>query len=216
MTGVNNATYRPAISKWTGSGFSARRLTADSNSCSPSTHDGWADLSGRLLDVSWECDKLTVTNYADAYHAAIVRLWVTGTPTLAPQIASGIQGIASVAYSVQTPNADALNVVRVRLPDSTRKVAKSGTGGRVTLTGPRNCLPPVNVHVDWTHRAASNWTFRSGALRLDGNLVSGTTLDGATLTPGGQYTLEATAVFGRGTHRNTVRASLTFVVCGTG
>jgi hypothetical protein len=215
VTGVDNATYRPAISKWTGTGFTLRQLTADSNACNPSTHDGWADLSTRLLDVSWECDKVTVTNYADAFHAAIVRFGVSNTPTYAPQIASGIRGIASVAYSVQasTPNANTLRVAHVRLPDSTRTVAKTGTGGRVTVTGPRSCLPPVNVHIGWTHRPATNWVFKSGALRLAGNVVSGSTLDGATLSSGGQYTLVGTAVFGRGSDRSTVKASLTFTVC---
>jgi hypothetical protein len=216
VTGVNDARYRPVISKWTGTGFTARQLTADGNSCSPASHDGWADLSERLLDVSWECNELTVTNYADAFHAAIVRLPVTGTTTQAPQIASGIRGIASVAYSVQTSNGDALRFVHVRLPDSTQTITKTGFGGRVTVTGPRSCLPPVNVHIDWTHRPATNWTFESGALRLDGNIVSGSTLDGATLTPGNQYTLIGTAVFGRGSDRNTVQTSLTFRVCGTG
>jgi hypothetical protein len=45
------------------------------------------------------------------------------------------------------------------------------------------------VHIDWTHHAATNWTFKSGALRLSGTIVSGSTLDGATLTTGGLYNL---------------------------
>jgi hypothetical protein len=216
VTGVNNASYRPVIAKWTGSGFTARQLTADHNSCAPSTHDGWADASGRLLDVSWECNDVTVTNYADAFHAAMTRFRVSNTPTDAPQIASGTRGIATVAYTVQGTTDNVLRVAHVRLPDSTRTVAKSRVAGRVTVTGPRSCLPPVNVHIGWTHRPASNWTFKRGALRLNGNIISRTTLDGANLTPGKQYTLTGAAVFARNGNRSTVKASLTFTTCANG
>jgi hypothetical protein len=213
VTAIDNASYRPVIAKWNGSGFSARRLTADKNNCAPNTHDGWADASGRLLDVSWECSDVTVTNYADAFHAAIVRFHVNSTPTDAPQIASGTRGIATVAYTVQGSTGDVLRAARVRLPDSTRTVSHRGTGGRVTVTGPRSCLPPVNVHVAWTHRPADGWTFKSGSLRLNGNAVSGSTIDGAELTAGKSYTLVGKAVFGRNGNQANVKASLGFTTC---
>lgn len=216
VTGVDNASYRPVISKWTGSGFSPRQLTADDNACAPSSHDGTADASGRLLDVSWECQDVTVTNYADAFHAAIFRLGVSNTPTAAPEIASGTRGIATVVYSTELGTGQILRAAHVRLPDSTYTVTHSGVGGRVTVTGPRSCLPPVNVHIGWTHRAASGWTFKSGALRLNGTVRSGTTLDGAKLTAGKQYTLLGQATFGKGGQRSTVKASLDFRTCANG
>jgi len=216
VTGVNNASYRPVISKWTGSGFTPRKLTADHNSCAPSTHDGRADSSGRLLDVSWECDAVTVTNYADAFHAAVVRFRVSNTPTAAPQIASGTRGIATVAYSTGPQNDQVLRVAHVRLPDSTHTVGRSGAGGRVTVTGPRSCLPPVDVHIGWTHHAARHWSFRSGALTLNGQAISTSTLDGAKLAAGKSYTLLGKAVFGRGGNRSTVKTSLEFRTCAGG
>jgi hypothetical protein len=216
VTAIDNATYRPVIARWTGSGFTPRRLTADTNSCAPSSHDGWADASGRLLDVSWECNKVTVTNYADALHAGITRFGVSATPTHAPQAASGTRGIATVAYTVEdTGGGETLRVARVRLPDPTVTVSHHATGGRVTVTGPRSCLPPVNVHVGWTHHPDANWTFLSGSLRLGNSVVTGSTLDGAQLTSGTQYTLTGTATFGRGGNRNTVNVSLDFRTCGT-
>src|SRR5204862_6500681 len=133
----------------------------------------------------------------DAFHAAITRFRVSNTPTDAPQIASGTRGIATVAYTAQGTTDNVLRVAHVRLPDSTRTVATSRVAGRVTVTGPRSCLPPVNVHVGWTHRAANGWTFKSGALRLNGNIISRPTLDGAKLTPGKLYTLTGKAVFGK-------------------
>jgi hypothetical protein len=215
VTGVDNASYRPVIARWTGTTFGPRTLTSDTNSCGPSSHDGRADPSGRLLDVSWECNDVTVTNYADAFTAAITRFRVGNTPTYTPQIASGTRGIATVVFTVLAPVGSALRVAHVRLPDSTHTVAKTGTGGRVTVTGPRSCLPPVNVHVGWTHAAASGWTFKSGALHLGGNVFSGSTLDGATLTPNKTYTLTATARFGRNGTTSTVQASLAFKTCAT-
>ncbi len=218
VTAINDASYHPVISKWTGTGFTARTRTADGSPCTPVGHDGWADASGRLLDVSWECGKVTIANYADAFHAAIVRFGVSNTSTFTPQIASGTHGIATVAYSNEQPPGtnQVLRVARVRLPDSTYTVAHSGTGGRVTVTGPRSCLPPVNVHIAWTHRPARGWSVKSGALRLNGNVVSRTTLDGAKLTAGKRYTLAGTAVFRRNGTNRTVKASLTFTSCAAG
>ena len=216
VTGINNASYRPVISKWTGTGFSPRTLTADHNNCAPNSHDGSADGSGRLLDVSWECNQVTVTNYADAWHAAITRFTVSGTPTYQPQIASGTRGIATVAYSVQTSAGQRLRAVHVRLPDGTRTVTKSATAGRVSVTGPLSCLPPVNVHVGWSHRALNGWSFVRGSLRLAGNVVSSTTPDGAHLSLGTSYSLVGQAVFGKNGNHRTVRAVLGFTTCGTG
>ena len=213
VTAIGDASYRAVISKWTGSGFTPRHLTADTNNCTPNTHDGWAARSGRLLDASWECDDVTVTNYADAYHAAIVRFPASGTPTFAPQIASGTQGIATVAYTVQGSSGDILRAARVRLPDSTRKVAHKAKGGRVTVRGPRSCLPPVNVGIGWTHHPARHWKFKSGALRLNGHKVSGHVLDGAGLKPGAKYALVGRAVFAHKGVKRRVKAVLAFTTC---
>lgn len=161
---------------------------------------------------------MAIANYPDAAHAAIVRFDGNGTPTFTPQIASGTRGIATVVWSVQgsASNLYKLRVAHVRLPDATVTVSHHATGGRVTVTGPRSCLPPVNVHVGWTHHPDANWSFLSGSLRLGTHAVVGSILDGATLTPGKSYTLVATATFGRNGTRNQVRASLSFRTCGTG
>ncbi|MDT4942734.1 MAG: hypothetical protein QOJ34_2823 [Pseudonocardiales bacterium] len=218
VTGVNDASYRPVIAKWTGSGFTPRQLTADHNACAPSSHDGYADPSGRLLDVSWECNQVTIANYPDALHAALVRISIgTKVATYTPQIASGTRGIATVVWSVQAAlGKNVLRFAHVRLPDATTTTSHSGAGGKVTVTGPRTCLPPVNVHVGWTHPAANNWSFRAGSLRLGNTAIAGSTLDGASLTPGKAYSLIGTATFGRGGDRSTVKATLNFRSCGTG
>lgn len=218
VSNVNNASYRPVIARWTGAGFAPRKLTPDADSCGAGSHDGYPDPSGRLIDASWECSRIAIANYADAAHAAIVRVNGNGTPTYTPQIASGTRGIATVVWSVQgsTSTLHKLRVAHIRLPDPTVTVSHHGTGGRVTVTGPRSCLPPVNVHVGWTHKPDANWSFMSGSLRLGTKAFVGSTLDGANLTPGKQYSLIGTATFGRGSARSTVKATLTFRTCGTG
>jgi hypothetical protein len=216
VTTVNNASYRPVISKWTGSGFGPRHLTADHNPCAPSSHDGSADPSGRLLDVSWECQDVTVTNYADAARAAIVRITVHDTPTATPQIASGTRGIATVAYSTENGSDQVLRAAHIRLPGSTHTVQHTAAGGRVTVTGPRSCLPPVNVHIGWTHHAAKGWSFRTGSLRLNGKHASPPTLDGARLTAGKTYKLTGSATFTKGGNHHTVQVTLKFTTCASG
>ena len=214
VTAIGDASYKPVVSKWNGSAFGKPRRTADSNSCTPNTHDGWSDPSSRLLDVSWECEEVAVANYPDALHAAIFRLKATSTPTYQAQIASGTRGIATVAYTQQSATANDLQVAHVLLPDSTHSVSKHGAGGRVTVTGPRSCLPPVNVHVGWARKAARGWTFRSGSLRLGGKAVSNP-LDGATLAAGKSYTLTGTATFSKAGKSSTVTAKLVFKTCAT-
>lgn len=212
VTAIGNASYRAVISKFKGGAFGKPRLTPDKNSCTPNTHDGWADASGRLLDASWECEQVAVANYPDALHPALFRLKSGGTPTYQAQIASGTRGIATLVYTVKSATANDLRVAHVLLPDSTRKVSKGGPGGRVTVAGPRSCLPPVNVKVGWTRRAARGWAFKSGALKLGGTAV-GSVLDGATLAPGKQYTLIGAAAFSKGGRSSTVNARLVFKTC---
>ncbi len=212
VTGVNSASYRPAIAAWTGTGFGARTLTPDTNGCGVKTHDGWADPSGRLLDVSWECSQVTVTNYPDALHAAILRFNGGGTPGHAPEIASGTRGIATVAWSLSGTGGQALRAARVRLPDSTLTVAHATRAGRVTVTGPRTCLPPANVTIGWTHKRRHHWKFKSGSLRLNGNRVS-SPLDGAALAAGQTYALVGKAKFLKGGRHKVVKATLTFTTC---
>jgi hypothetical protein len=212
VTSTDHASYRPVIAAWTGSGFSTPKLTPDTNGCSVKTHDGWSDPSGRLLDASWECSRLTVTNYPDARHAAIVRFGGGGTPGHAPQIASGTRGIATVVWGVSQADGETLRVARVRLPDSTVTVGRTGTGGRVTVTGPVTCLPPVDVPIRRTHRPAKGWRLESSTLRLDGRRVSAP-LDGAKLAPGKRYALVGTATFAKHGRRATVTATLRFRTC---
>ena len=119
VTSTNNASDRPVIAAWTGSGFGTPKLTSDTNGCGAKTHDGWSDPSGRLLDASWECSKVTVTNYPDARHAAIVRFNGGSTPGHAPEIASGTRGTATVVWGVSQTDGETLRVAHVRLPDST-------------------------------------------------------------------------------------------------
>jgi hypothetical protein len=208
-----DSSYRPVIASWDGTGFGKPRLTADSNSCAPTTHDGSTDPSGRLLDVSWECGKVTVADYVDDRRAAIVRFTDPNTSTLAPQIASGTRGIATVAYSDETNSApiNHLRVVRVRVPDTTHKVTHRVDAGRVTVTAPTSCLPAVQVGVAVAGRPARGWRVQSRSLHLDGATV-GAHLDGASLASG-KHTLTGTVSFAKGKTRATGSVSVPFTSC---
>jgi hypothetical protein len=219
VTAVNNSSYRPVLSKWTGSAFSHRALTVDHNSCAPSTHDGYADDSGRFVDVSRECQQLTVASYADDAHAAIVRFGTKDTLTYAPQIASGASGIATVAWSTETNNGSSpgstLRVTRVRVADATRAVTKRGRHGRVVLTGPISCLPVSAVAIHVAGHAKKHWHVVSRSMHLGSRLITGSSLDGATLTAGTSYVLHGKVVLRRGSHHSKIKTRLSFRTCPT-
>jgi hypothetical protein len=208
--------YHPAIAKWNGHGFGRPALTADHNNCGPSTHDASTDPSGRLLDVSNECGQITVANYVNDDTAAIHR-FAGGTTTFTPQIAAGARGIATVVWSTQKEGTfgDALHVLRVPLPDTTHSVLKHGKGGKISLIGPTTCLPPVLVHAKLGANPAKHWAIRSRTLKLGSHAVKKNRINGATLAPGKSYTLHGTVVFGKGSARDTLKATLTFATCAT-
>lgn len=215
VSSKNDASYRPVIASWNGTAFGTPSLTTDKNSCGVNTHDGWADASGRLLDASFECDDVTITNYPDAKHSGIVRFAAGGTPGHQPEAASGTRGIATVIWAISKTDGEVLKVAHVRLADSTVTVTTKGTPGRVSVTGPRSCLPPSNVAAGWKHSAASGWSFTGGALKLDGKSAPGT-IDGATLGAGSSHTLVGTATFVRNGVHKTLKATLSFKACANG
>ena len=165
VTSTNNASDRPVIAAWTGSGFGTPKLDIRHQRLRREDPRRMVRperaVAGRLL----ECSKVTVTNYPDARHAAIVRFNGGSTPGHAPEIASGTRGTATVVWGVSQTDGETLRVAHVRLPDSTVTVGHTGTGGRVTVTGPLTCLPPVDVHIGRTHNPAKGWRFKSSTLR---------------------------------------------------
>jgi hypothetical protein len=214
VTGLNDASYRPVISRWTGHSFTHRIVTADSSGCAPSTHDGYADGSGRFVDASWECGKVTIASYTDDLHAAILRFGTPGTSTYAPQVATGTRGIATVAWSNESKaGGSTLHVTRVRLPDTTRKAHGHATAGRLIVTGPVNCLGAVDVTVGVKGYPKHGWHIASRTLTLGSRVVHGTSIDGATLAGGKNYTLHGKVVFRSGKKHSTAKATLTFHTC---
>ncbi len=79
VTAVNNASYHPVSWSWTGNTFAHPTLTGDFNHCSPNSHDLVSDDSGRVADVSRECDDIAIANLTDTRHAAVVRFPGGGT-----------------------------------------------------------------------------------------------------------------------------------------
>jgi hypothetical protein len=211
----NNADYHPVVSSLTSSGFSKPALTGDTGNCLPSDHDVVADASGRLADVSLECQAVTVSNLANTRHAAIFRFSIPASATFAggdPQLTTAPSGHGWVAWSVESTVANKLLVAPILLAGLDVSATSSGKGGKVSVTGPASCLPPVNIAIAVSAKAAPGWTVLGKSLKLGGSTV-GTVLKGAGLIPGKSYTLTGTATFGRGSARATGHAALTFRAC---
>ncbi|HTY71089.1 MAG TPA: hypothetical protein VMI11_01540 [Actinomycetes bacterium] len=210
---VDNADYSPVVAKWTGTSFSRPTLIGDTNSCTPNSHDPVADASGRVVDVTDECGKITVTNLPDTTHASIVRFSDRGTEAGgSPQIASTPSGKAVVAWSIESSNGDRLYAARVLLPALRGTATKSVSHGRVTVTGPKSCLPAVSVAVSVTGRPASGWKVASKTLKLGSKKV-GSSLNGASLTAGSAYSLVGTVVFSKAGSHVKASAALKFRTC---
>jgi hypothetical protein len=213
LASINNADFWPVVSRWTGSGFSARQLTGDRNNCAPNSHDPVADASGRMADVSRECSNLAVANLSDTLHAAVVRFGSGGTFAGGnPQITTTPRGRGWVVWSIESSVADKLIAAPILLPSRTRTVSKTSHGDRVRLTGPASCLTPATVHVGVTGSPAAHWRVLSRSVRLHGKAL-GTALNGASLTAGASEDLTGRVVFADGGARRTVTATLTFRTC---
>jgi hypothetical protein len=216
VTDIGNAGYTPVVAKWNGHGFAHRTPTGDT--CELGAHDAVSDSSGRLADVSSECNKISVSNLADTTHAAIVRFSPGGaTAGGQPQIATVPRGFAWVAWSTQynpasSANGDKLKISQVLLPGLQRHVSHRGAHGSVTLTGPASCLPADTVGVGVKGHAAHGWKVVSHKVTL-GHKKLGSSLNGASLSAGKVYSLKGSVVFASGGSHETVSAKLKFRSC---
>jgi hypothetical protein len=210
----NNADYHPVVSRLTSAGWSTPVLTGDLSNCAPGSYDVVSDASGRLADASPECDdSIAIANLANTRHAAIVRFAVAGTMAGGtPQLTTSPSGRGWVAWSVESTDGDKLIVAPLLLPGLDVTATWSGRPGRVVVTGPASCLPPVDVPVSVVGKAAAGWRVASKSLKLGSSAV-GTVLHGASLTPGTFYTLTGTATFASGSARGTGRTSVGFRTC---
>jgi hypothetical protein len=209
----NNASYHPVVSRLTSSGFATPTLTGDTSNCSPDTHDVVADASGRLADVSQECSQLAVANLPNTLRAAIFRFNVHGTFAGGdPQLTTSPSGHGWVAWSIESATGNKLLVAPLLLPGLDITSAAASAHGRVTVTGPASCLPPVDIPAGVAGKPAAGWRVVAKSLTVGGTAV-GAVLHGAGLTPGKSYTLTGTVTFGSGASRSKGTAKLTFRAC---
>src|ERR1019366_8476890 len=136
IASVPNASYQPVVAAWTGAGFSNPTKIGDVNPCGPRSHDTVADASGRLADISYECNDIVVDNLPDTQHAAIVRFPAGGTINATdPRIATTPRGHAFAVWSVEAGNSDRLLWVPVLLADLSTTRTKNSSAGSVSVTG---------------------------------------------------------------------------------
>jgi hypothetical protein len=213
VASVDDARYFPQVARWTGTKFGSWSLTGDRSSCAPTSHDLYADSSGRLADASFECTKIAVVNQPKAGKAAVTRFDVGGTPAGDPQIATSPRGDGWVAWTVTKPGGGHLLRVRpVMLPALSTTKRKRVDGGRALLTGPVSCLPAVDTRVGVRAKPAQGWKVKARKLRLDG-APQGKVLDGAALAPGSKHALTGRVVFAKGGQRSRAAVKLTFTSC---
>lgn len=212
---VNNATYYPRIANWSGTQFGSFARTGSKNSCPRYSHDLFPDPSGRLADVTFECNQIAIANHPKARTAAFVRIGAGGTPTdtaHGPQIATYARGLGWVAWARVDGDNERLLVAPIRLPAQKTSKTVSSIAGKVTVTGPVSCLPAVQTTIGVSAKGLNGWSVVSKTLKLDGS-VHGTGLNGAGLSPGSSHTVAGTVKFKKGGQTKTVTAQLGFTSC---
>lgn len=196
-----SASYHPAQHHWTGSAFSAGTPTGDNASCSPNTEDLTYDASGRTASVASSCAGNAVTNLPTTNLAGgVVHTAIGGTPTNAPegggpQITTSPRGRGWVAWTYQASGGGEVLAVRsMILPPAYAHMHNSTSFGTATLTAPMTCLPPTSATMRITAAGKNGWTPIGHTLRFDGSVSNGS-IAGASLVPGSDHTLKATARF---------------------
>jgi hypothetical protein len=213
VTSVANATYQPEIWTWTGNGFGHPTRIGEFKNCAPAGHDLVTDASGRVADVTNECDFVVVENLSDTRHSGIVAFPEHATAAGGDyQIATTRRGRAWAIWSVEVTGGDKLFATPVLLPGAEATASKAAQGNRVTVTGPASCLPPVDIKVGVKGKPAKNWHVVASTLRL-GHKVLHSTLNGGALKPGATYTLSGTVRFADGGSHAIVTAQLKFRSC---
>jgi hypothetical protein len=222
VTSVPNANYYPQVAAWRGTEFGAFTRTGYSGSCEWTTHDLWADTSGRIADASFSCGTVRIFNQPTAARGRAATWSDSRTPvggngyaSNGPQIATSPRGTGWLMYTrmgADPGDSIQLLAVPVRLPALSRTVSDASAGGRAVLTGPVSCLPHVDTAVSVVARRASGWSVVSKSLLRDGS-AQGPTLHGERLAPGSTHTLTGKVVFGKGGQRATSIARLTFKAC---
>jgi hypothetical protein len=215
MVGVSaQAIYTPDSWTWNGTSFGKPRATGDHNDIS--TIDTATDGSGRLVTVDSEVGGLMVSNFGKGTHASRFLFKVNQTFAGGPaQISTSPSGRGFLVWSIERTGVTGqiLKAQPIRLSALLRTVHASSSAGRVSLTGPRTCMPVSTAHVSVTGRPARHWKVRSRSMHL-GSKKQGGTLNGASLKPSHSYTLKGTVVFAKGSARKSVTAKLSFKTCG--
>ncbi len=213
LASVDNASYQPVVSKWTGTAFAPRTLTGDRDPCGAGSHDPVADASGRMADVSRECSNVAVSNLTNTTRASIFRFPAGGTFAGGnPQITTTPRGRGWVVWSVLSGTSTVLRVVPIRLAAGKQSATKKVTGGKLKLTGPASCLPPVDAKVKAKAKAKKGWNAGKVKVKLGGKKHTGK-INGASLTPGATYKLKAKTAFTGGGRKSKAKVTLTFRAC---
>ncbi len=217
VTSVPSAKFFPQIASWNGSAFGPWRLTGYKGSCQFTTHDLFADASGRLADAFHACGRVRMFNHPTALTSAMASFADSRTPVggnsfdrNGPQIATTPRGTGWIMWAVDPGNK--LLASQVRLPGQPRTVSTNSNFGRVTLRGPVSCLPASDFAALVSATRKNGWSVASKQLRLDG-VITAATLDGAALAPGSAHQLVGRVTYRKNGQNRVVAATINFQAC---
>jgi hypothetical protein len=206
----NDISYRAVIAPWAGTTFAKWHLAKEEKgNCTTGSHDLNTDASGRLVDVSNWCGKLSIADLPNQTTAALVQFNPGDVEGSVPQVTTTPRGHGVVVWSVLSGAGNRLYFNRFLLPGLDTSVTKAG----VTVTGPVSCQPASTIAVS-VKGSLKGWKVASASLTIGGKKVaSKATLNGATLTAGKVYSLVGKVVFTKGGVSRVGTATLKFRSC---
>jgi hypothetical protein len=198
VASTDNASYRPVIAKFDGDSFGPGKLTGEKKPCPTSSHNLVADGSGRLADVGNACGDLRLSNLPGTTRAAWTEFSAGGTVAGGdPQVATTTRGTGWVVWGIQSALGNKLLVVPILLPALQTVESTSTAVGKVWLTGPATCLPPVTTKVELRADGKNGWKVANKTLELGNKVIDNGKIDGGQLKAGKAYVLSGTVRFTR-------------------
>ena len=140
----NDITYRAVIAPWAGTKFAKWHLAKEEKgNCTTGSHDLNTDASGRLVDVSTWCGKISIADLPNQTTASLVSFNGGDVEGSVPQITTTPRGHGVVVWSVLSGAGNRLYFNRILLAGLDTSVSTSG----VTVTGPVSCQPASTIAV---------------------------------------------------------------------
>jgi hypothetical protein len=174
--------------------------------------------NARVAYVAYHCSDLVVGNFEQGgTRSAVVTFPSGGTVTYHPAISGTWGGQERVVWSIQREGGNPghlLKVAAVLLPTVPNSTTAKGKAGKVTLTLPLTCWPPVAGQVKASAKAAKGWKLTKLTVKRDGKKIANpSSIDGSAFGNKGGLQATATGTFTRAGVTKRVTAKATVLRC---